>query len=311
MKKCEILIAGGGIAGMTASIILKQELPQVHIILIERESCLGGILRQCLHHGYGSRDLTGPEYEAEKEQQLRELDVEILCDTEVTEILETEDGLTAAIASPDGWEKIIFQKLFLSCGSYERPVGNLMISGSRPEGIFGAGELQRMINLEKYHPKKSAVIIGSGDIGMILARRLSLHGVEVRRIVEIKKESPALERNKKRCLEAFQLPLQVNARVSRIHGEKELCGVTVENLNNGEQEYVECELLAVAAGLIPDRTLAEGLSEKIKKHIVFLGNCEKIYPVADGIVHAVSEICREKAAEFRESFCMTNKNSEI
>lgn len=294
MKKCDIFIVGGGTAGIAAANRIWKQNPELRILLADRETELGGVLRQCIHTGFGnanySGELTGPQFLELLKQELLKTDVDILTETEVTEILlpeQSKRGIGIAItAGPSGRNLIGFQHMILAAGSYERPIGNLMISGGKPEGIFGAGELQRMINLEGYHPSGRAVIIGSGDIGLIVARRLIRSGCTISGIVELQDHSPAMDRNKKRCLEAYSMPLYLNSQVTEIHGTKKITGVTVKNRMTGENMILECDLLAAAAGLIPDRSLLRNLPEGWERYITLLGNCNRIYPIADAIVNA-------------------------
>lgn len=306
MKSCDVLIVGGGTAGMAIGSRLWEQNPEWQIILVEREKELGGVLRQCVHKGFGTAhyggEMTGPEYLDLLKERFLKTKVQVLTESEVVALdisWGPGEGRTgemsgaAAIVCDWGWERIYFRHVVLAAGSYERPVGSLMISGSRPEGIICAGELQRMINLEGYQPLGRAVIIGSGDISLIVARRLVLKGCTVSAIVEIQGQSPAMERNKKRCLEQYHLPLQVHSHVVEIHGEKKICGVTIQNDCTGENRYVECDFLVVAAGLIPDQSLLKDLQGDWESVVTLAGNCEKIYSIADAIVSASESAARE------------------
>ena len=318
MYSCDYLIIGAGVAGMTAAIILHQKEPEAEILLIEREEAAGGILRQCIHTGFGPDNLTGPEYAQKLEKIFNQLPVKKIFGAEVTQITENteyckkhetkekkefckerkneefpkdhESEYIAEAFTSSGPITISFHKLLLATGCYERPIGSLLISGTRPRsGIFTAGELQRRMNLEGYRPGKSAVVIGSGDIGLLVARRLAINGTQVKRIVEIQHTSPALARNKKRCLTEHQLPLQLHTKVTKIHGDTALEGVTIQDQTTGTEEYIPCEILAVAAGLIPDRMLTAHLPEEIQQDILYLGNCEKVYPMAEHIVTRIHD----------------------
>lgn len=299
MKNCDVLIVGGGAAGISVASVLGKEHPELEIILIEREDSLGGVLGQCIHHGFGmasfGKELTGPEYARRLEERLLDTNITIMLKTEAVKIiLPSEDEAPEVVtASTSGWEKIRFRQMILAAGCYERPYGNLLIAGTRPEGIFGAGQLQRMMNLEGYQPAKTAVVIGSGDIGLIVSRRLQKKKTIVKRVVEIQEKSPALERNQRRCIQECHLPLMVQSQVVQIHGEERICGVTVQNNLTGEREYISCDMLVVAAGLLPDRSLLEELPEEWERWITLAGNCDKIYPIADAIVNAAEEICHK------------------
>lgn len=311
--KCDVLIIGGGVAGITAACTLwniMKNMPQnpdnareISIILAERESSPGGILRQCMHEGFGEENHTGPAYAGQILRELEKTTVQVLCDTDVRNLQEEGAYLTAETNGTHGPIFVCSRHVILAAGCYERSCGNLMISGTRPEGIFTAGELQRMINLEGYsvlgenrgsmvkRRGREAVVIGSGDIGLIIARRLILNGCSVKRVLEIQEKCPALERNKESCLKKYQLPLQLNTRVIAIHGDPFLTGVTVENRKTKETEVISCDILVTAAGLIPDQSLAEHLSDR--NRITLAGNCERIYPSVEGIVHSVAGKCRK------------------
>ncbi len=291
-KSCDILIIGAGVAGITAACALWEKRPDWKIVLADREAETGGILRQCIHTGFGPDDLTGVLFGKQLEEKLRKTEVTLMMDCEITRLSYMEDSFYVSMVTPIAEQSLISRYVILAAGCYERPVGSLMISGTRPQGIFGAGELQRMINLEGYQPEKRAVVIGGGDIGLIIARRLIIKGCQIQRIIELQEESPALKRNKISCLEQYQLPLQVHSKVTEIFGEEHICGVMVEDLKTEQKEYVKCDLLVVAAGLIPDRTLLEDVTDTDKK-IYRIGNCEKIYPSVEGIIHSVKNSCNE------------------
>lgn len=284
MADCDILIVGAGAAGMTMAYTMWEKRPMLKVILVERSNYLGGVLLQCIHRGFGlgyfHEELSGPEYACRLEKRLADTGVEIMLNTEVVQISDKEAWLAGAA----GWQKLRFRRLILATGCRERSIGSMGVWGTRPSGIFGAGQLQKMINLGNYEPKENAVILGGGDIGLILARRLILCGKTVKRILEVQPESPAMARNRSQCLEVYQMPLQVNATVTEVHGKDCLCGVTVHDFQTDKDEYIDCDMLVVAAGLLPERALLEEMRRKEKPQWLYLyGNCEYIHSIADSI----------------------------
>ncbi len=284
MNDYDVLIVGGGTAGMTAAWALWNSKRTLKILLAEREAQLGGVLRRCIHRGFGlgyfKEDMTGTEYAGCLENRLSHTEIEIRRGTEVCSLT---DDRTAWLAGVNGWEQVSFRKMILAAGCMERSVGSLAIAGVRPSGVYGSGEIQEMINLHHYRPGKCAVVLGCGDIGLIVARRLTLSGVKVRLIVERQKNSPAMERNIQECLIKYKLPLRLQSTVVCLHGMPRLTGVTVKNLLTGELERVACDTLAVAAGLIPDRTLTETLLGDKPDWLYYCGNCDYVHAVADSI----------------------------
>ncbi len=300
MRECDVLIIGGGAAGMTAAYAIWKRNPRIHVVLAERSDCLGGVLRQCVHQGFGrgyfGEDLTGVEFADRLEAMLKKTHTDIWLNTEAVRIGELQEiSQTEALPDKSIWlarrggpECVHFRFLILAAGCRERAVGSLGICGTRPAGVFMAGQLQRMMNLGHYDPGREAVIFGSGDIGLIMARQLVLAGKTVKCVVEIQPQSPAMERNRRQCLEAFRIPFKAQTRVIRLYGENRLQGVMVENIVSGEEEYIECDMLVIAAGLIPDRTVLgmDGKRERQEKFPPWLylcGNCAYIHPIVDRI----------------------------
>ena len=215
-------------------------------------------LCQCVHHGFGlsyfGEDLTGTEYARRLEQQVKNASVQVLL---CTEVLEVSPDKTLTFSNAQGIQTCSFRHLILASGCTERALGSLGVSGTRPAGIFTAGEAQKLINVHHQDIGDRAVIIGSGDIGMILARRLSLCGKKVICMTEIADKSPALSRNRIYCLEAFQIPLLLRTRLIEIHGYPHIEAVTLLDIPTNALRRVECSLLIIAAGLIPDRILIQ------------------------------------------------------
>ena len=284
MKHYDVLIVGGGAAGMTAAWTLWRSKRTLKILLAEREAQLGGVLRRCIHRGFGlgyfKEDMTGIEYAGYLENRLSHTEIEIRRGTEAFSLA---DDRTVWLAGAGGGEQVSFRKMILAAGCMERSVGSLAVAGVRPSGVYGAGEMQEMINIHHYRPGKCAVVLGCGDIGLIVARRLTLSGIKVRLIVERQKKSPAMERNIRECLIKYRLPLRLQSTIACLHGMPRLSGVTVKNLLTGELERVACDTLAVAAGLIPDRTLTETFREDKPDWLYYCGNCDHVHAVVDSI----------------------------
>lgn len=294
MTQFDFIIIGGGAAGMTAACRIRKGSPQAKILLIDRGETLGGVLCQCVHHGFGlsyfGEDLTGTEYARRLEQQVKNASVQVLL---CTEVLEVSPDKTITFSNAQGIQTCSFRHLILASGCTERALGSLGVSGTRPAGIFTAGEAQKLINVHHQDIGDRAVIIGSGDIGMILARRLSLCGKKVICMTEIADKSPALSRNRINCLEAFQIPLFLRTRLIEIHGYPHIEAVTLLDIPTNALRRVECSLLIIAAGLIPDRILIQNFFpplweaapdlNALPKWLHLCGNCHHVHPIVDGV----------------------------
>lgn len=294
MTQFDFIIIGGGAAGMTAACRIRKGSPQAKILLIDRGETLGGVLCQCVHHGFGlsyfGEDLTGTEYARRLEQQVKNASVQVLL---CTEVLEVSPDKTLTFSNAQGIQTCSFRHLILASGCTERALGSLGVSGTRPAGIFTAGEAQKLINVHHQDIGDRAVIIGSGDIGMILARHLSLCGKKVICMTEIADKSPALSRNRINCLEAFQIPLFLRTRLIEIHGYPHIEAVTLLDIPTNTLRRVECSLLIVAAGLLPDRTLIQNFFpplweaapdlNALPKWLHLCGNCHHVHPIVDGV----------------------------
>jgi len=236
------------------------------VLIIERNHELGGILQQCIHHGFGlhrfKAELTGPEYAQRFINEVRETDIQVLLETMVLEV--TEDRTIYAVNSSEGMLEISAKAVVLAMGCRERTRGALRIPGRRPAGIFSAGTAQRYINIDGYIPGRKAVILGSGDIGLIMARRLTLEGAQVEAVVEIMPYAAGLARNVVQCLEDFDIPLILQSTVVDIHGEDRLEGVTIARVDEdwkpipGTERKIECDTLLLSVGLIPENELSGG-----------------------------------------------------
>ncbi len=283
MRRTDILIIGGGAAGMAAALAAAGKGASVTVA--EREKEPGGILEQCVHHGFGlgyfGEDLTGREYSARWRAMLAGSDVTLLTDTTV---LSVASDRTAFCVSPRGAERIAFSHCILASGCRERTIGSLPVGGTRPAGVFTAGTAQWMMNNGGYDIGRTAVILGSGDMGLILARRLILRGARVAAMVEIAGEPGGLARNRRECYEPYGYPLLLRSTVESISGEGRICGVTVLHTDTGEREYIPCDVLITAIGLIPEReTVRSVTADGTPPWLHYTGNCDYVHDFVDAV----------------------------
>lgn len=261
--KRSIVVIGGGPAGLAAAIAAK-EAGVDDVLILEREHQLGGILNQCIHTGFGlhtfKEELTGPEYADRYIAKANELQIEAWLDTMVIDV--SKDRVVTMISPKNGLVQVAAGAIVLAMGCRERPRGALNIPGFRPAGIFSAGTAQRFVNMEGYLPGKNVVILGSGDIGLIMARRMTLEGANVKMVVELLPYSGGLKRNIVQCLDDFDIPLKLSHTVTRIHGKYRVEGVTVQKVDEsrnpipGTEEFVACDTLLLSVGLIPENELS-------------------------------------------------------
>ena len=264
MRHCQAVVIGGGCSGLAAAAKLKQEGLK-DVVLIEKDAELGGVLNQCIHNGFGlttfKEQLSGPSFAERYEDQVVEAGVEVKLNTMVTHM--SRDKVIEYVNQEEGYQKLQADIIILSVGCYERSRGALAISGDRPTGVYTAGQAQRYLNIDGYMVGKSVFILGSGDIGLIMARRMSLEGAKVLGVAELMPYSNGLPRNMKQCLDDFGIPLYLSHTVTNVYGEDRLEKIELakvdENRNPipGSEMYFDVDTLLLSVGLIPENSLAE------------------------------------------------------
>ena len=308
----DILIIGAGPAGLAAAIAAR-EAGVESILVLEREKEPGGILRQCIHNGFGlhrfSEELTGPEYAKRDVDRVRELDIPVRCGTTVLSV--SPDRVVTCVSPGFGFSRLSAGAVVLAMGCRERPRGALCTPGSRPAGIYSAGTAQRFVNLEGYMPGRRVVILGSGDIGLIMARRMTLQGAKVLACVEIMPYSSGLNRNIVQCLEDYGIPLYLSHTVTDIHGRERLTGVTVSRVDENRKPVpdseirFDCDTLLLSCGLIPENELSQGagvelspltsgpvVSETLETSVPGIFACGNVLHVHDLVDHVSAESFR-------------------
>ncbi len=291
------------------------------IVILERDSALGGILQQCIHNGFGlhkfGEELTGPEYAWRYEQRVRELGIPVKLNTMVLDI--GADKTVTATNEENGVFTLKAKAIILAMGCRERSKGALNIPGTRPAGIYSAGTAQKLVNIKGLMVGKKVVILGSGDIGLIMARRMTLEGAKVEAVCELMPYSGGLARNIEQCLNDFNIPLKLSHTIVKIHGKDRVCGVTVAEVDENRkpiketEEYIECDTILLSVGLIPENELSRSAGIELsritsgavvnqdrqtnREGIFACGNVLHVHDLVD-FVSDEAEIAGKSAAEY-------------
>ena len=319
----QLAVIGAGPAGLGAAIEARKKGIS-DIVIIERDDEAGGILNQCIHTGFGVKlfgeELSGPEYAGRFIRECAELKIPVLTNTMVLAL--SKDKTITAINRERGVFEIKAETVILATGCRERPRGALMIPGDRPAGIFTAGTAQRFVNIEGMIPGREVVILGSGDIGLIMARRLTLEGAHVAAVLELREYCAGLQRNIVQCLEDFGIPLMLSHTVTKIHGKKRVTGVTVAKVNQDgcpipdTETLIRCDTLLLSVGLIPENEVAQSagitidqsinaplVNERLQtsvQGIFACGNCLQVHDLADDVTLEAQRAGRSAAAFIRK-----------
>lgn len=272
MREYDIVIVGGGPAGLAAAVAAREQGTR-RILILERDKELGGILNQCIHNGFGlhtfKEELTGPEYAARFADQVMEHKIEYKLNTMVMDI--SREKVVTVMNREEGLFEIQAKAVILAMGCRERSRGALNIPGYRPAGIFSAGTAQRLVNMEGFLPGREVVILGSGDIGLIMARRMTFEGAKVKVVAELMPYSGGLKRNIVQCLDDYGIPLKLSHTVIDIKGKERLTGITLAQVDDkgkpipGTEEEYTCDTLLLSVGLIPENELSDGMGVEMNR----------------------------------------------
>ncbi len=287
----DLLVIGGGAAGMGAA--LSAAGAGKSVLLCERDPELGGILGQCAHpgfgHGYFHEDLTGPQYAARFIQKISASGIDVRTGTTAISL---DGDRTALLSGREGMYRVSLSQCILAAGCRERTIGSLKVAGTRPAGVMTAGTAQQMMNRGGYGIGKKVLILGSGDIGQIMARQVRQAGFEVVCMLEMMDHIGGMERNRRECIEAYRIPVMLRTTVEEILGEGRIRGVIARNLDTGERIEISCDTLLTALGLIPDRTLCRKLIPatdintrypRLPSWLHLCGNCESVHDIVDSV----------------------------
>ena len=334
MSSYDIVIIGGGPAGLAAAAAAKREGVD-SILILERDTQLGGILNQCIHNGFGlhtfKEELTGPEYAQRFIDQVEELQIEYKLNTMVMDI--TPDKEITAMNRTDGLFHIQAKAIVLAMGCRERSRGALNIPGYRPAGIYSAGTAQRLVNIEGFMPGREVVILGSGDIGLIMARRMTLEGAKVKVVAELMPYSGGLKRNIVQCLDDFGIPLKLSHTVIDIKGKERLEGITLAAVDDkgkpipGTEEEYTCDTLLLSCGLIPENEISRSIGvdmepvtsgpivneslETSVEGVFACGNVLHVHDLVDFVSEEAAAAGRNAAAYVKAGGTLGEKGKEI
>lgn len=334
LKEYEVIIIGGGPAGMAAALKVNNE--GCKALIIEREERLGGILKQCIHDGFGvlkfNERLTGPEYALKYKNIIKNKDIDILLKTFVIEIKKDKD-FHIKIINENGIHILKTKTVIFSTGCRERTSKQIFIQGERPAGIYNAGTAQYMTNIMGFMPGKNCIILGSGDIGLIMARRLTLEGAKVLGVYEIKDTPSGLTRNIRQCLYDYDIPLYLSHSITKIFGKERIEAVEISKVNKNyelienSKKIIKCDTLILSVGLIPENELLEDLGITIDKKtngafvdndfmsveipgIFICGNALHVNDLVDYVSES-GEIAGKKACEYIKNKKTNNKNTKV
>lgn len=328
MIQHDIVIIGGGPAGLAAAAAAKKSGAE-DILILERDSVLGGILNQCIHNGFGlhtfKEELTGPEYAARYEEEVKKLEIPYRLNSMVLDI--NKDKEITVVSRSEGLELIKAKAIILAMGCRERPRGALNIPGYRPAGIYTAGTAQRLMNIEGHMVGKEVVILGSGDIGLIMARRMTLEGAKVKVVAELMPYSGGLKRNIVQCLDDYGIPLKLSHTVVGIEGKERLTGVTIAAVDEnrhpipGTEEHYDCDTLLLSVGLIPENELTREIGaamsrvtsgpevdDRLQTGVSGIFACGNVLHVHDLVDHVSEEATL--AGENAAAYVLSEKDTE-